>query len=643
MPNSEQALWTANAAGNWTAGIVALGPPLPIGSQLVQNNSAFGNPLATIQISYNQVQFAGDLNVVTVSHNGVIGIKSVVDVAGNTYQLASGPTSYGVQLSESVYFASNIKAAIAGTNVVTVTFNSSESEVYVLISEYSVQNAAIDGTPAAITGASNNPSAGVYASAPNELVYASIAATTGPTMVQHMASGICNQGVLVVTFPIPNPALAGNTLIVGITFNSAGSVVITDDVGNSYSLVKTVTTTTYGRTASVYIAQNVIAGASVITATFSGLGGWATLHTNPSYISAAQAVITELYNVGAVDGTSVSSPTTSNPGTITTTVPGDLIYTYGVAASALVVSNGGTWEGTSLTAGTGATLLSADLQAGSCDQYQIAPSAGSVSPGFSANGHAGDQCCSIAFALKGNSSGTAPSPTAMRIVHLAHTNFCNSSQTSQAQPLQFPSTGNLLVLAYQTGGDFFLTGIADNSGNAWQLPSSCLDFYSPGSGIMQTAQICYVPNAKTSPNLSGITLIGAQYIYDNLILYDIANAAASPLATGNTNSNNVTGAGTSGTQLTTNVITPSQPNGVVIANICVGLTQISGLVGGTKYRFDSCFNTFENASYNDDTLDENQGFGHVYNPDTSQLTFVWQTVANGQRNYAGPYAAVAAA
>ena len=46
---------------------------------------------------------------------------SVVDTAGNTYTRAVGPTTYTVDLSQSIYYAAGIKAA--ATNKITVTFN----------------------------------------------------------------------------------------------------------------------------------------------------------------------------------------------------------------------------------------------------------------------------------------------------------------------------------------------------------------------------------------------------------------------------------------------------------------------------------------------------------------------------------------
>ena len=68
---------------------------------------------------------AGDTNILAIGwNNATSNITSVVDSAGNVYQLAV-PMARGTGISQAIYYASNIKAAAAGTNTVTVTFNTS--------------------------------------------------------------------------------------------------------------------------------------------------------------------------------------------------------------------------------------------------------------------------------------------------------------------------------------------------------------------------------------------------------------------------------------------------------------------------------------------------------------------------------------
>ena len=97
-----------------------------------------------------------------------------------------------------------------------------------------------------------------------------------------------------------------------------------------------------------------------------------------------------------------------------------------------------------LLPGAGFTLLSADLQVGSSDQYQIQPTAGTITPTFSASGSA--TWGSVAIALKSATAGTAP-PPGIRIIHLQHTLLQSVRAQNRAEPIvmQFPSSGNLLV------------------------------------------------------------------------------------------------------------------------------------------------------------------------------------------------------
>jgi len=78
---------------------------------------------SSVGVTYSGAQTAGNTNVVAIGwNNATSNITSVTDSAGNTYQVAV-PTARGSGVSQAIYYASNIKAAAAGTNTVTATFN----------------------------------------------------------------------------------------------------------------------------------------------------------------------------------------------------------------------------------------------------------------------------------------------------------------------------------------------------------------------------------------------------------------------------------------------------------------------------------------------------------------------------------------
>ena len=102
------------------------------------NNAVPQTPQTTVTLPYTSAQKAGDLNAVVVGWNETTAkVSSLTDTAGNTYTLAVGPTLLSGALSQSIYYAKNIKAAAAGANVVTVKFTSAANYPDIRILEYS--------------------------------------------------------------------------------------------------------------------------------------------------------------------------------------------------------------------------------------------------------------------------------------------------------------------------------------------------------------------------------------------------------------------------------------------------------------------------------------------------------------------------
>jgi hypothetical protein len=91
---------------------------------------------ATVTVPYASQQLAGNLNVVVVGWNDSSAqVSSVTDTIGNTYQLAVGPMTTGL-VSQSVYYAKNIRAATAGANSVVVNFTQAATIPDIRIADY---------------------------------------------------------------------------------------------------------------------------------------------------------------------------------------------------------------------------------------------------------------------------------------------------------------------------------------------------------------------------------------------------------------------------------------------------------------------------------------------------------------------------
>ncbi len=105
----------------------------------VQANASIPQaPQSTVTVNYAGVQSAGNLNVVIVGWNDSTAlVTSVTDSKGNAYNLAIGPTVLSGQASQAIYFASNIAAAAANSNIVTVRFSSAAVYPDVRVLEYS--------------------------------------------------------------------------------------------------------------------------------------------------------------------------------------------------------------------------------------------------------------------------------------------------------------------------------------------------------------------------------------------------------------------------------------------------------------------------------------------------------------------------
>jgi hypothetical protein len=160
-------------------GAVAAGPAI----LYVQGNYATPQTSqSSVHVNYTAAQTAGDLNAVVVGWNdSTATVKSVVDSQGNVYLLAVGPTIVSGSLSQSIYIAKNIAAAVAG-NSVTVTFSTSAVSADVRILEYSGADPVnpVDAV-AAKTGTSSPTSASVTTTNPTDLILAANIVRTSTT------------------------------------------------------------------------------------------------------------------------------------------------------------------------------------------------------------------------------------------------------------------------------------------------------------------------------------------------------------------------------------------------------------------------------------------------------------------------------
>lgn len=95
---------------------------------------------SSAKAKYSKAQIAGNTNILAIGWNDTTSaLVSVADTSGNTYQQALG-TFKSATMSQAIYYASNIDAAAANGNEVTVTFNAAAQYIDLRITEYSGLN-----------------------------------------------------------------------------------------------------------------------------------------------------------------------------------------------------------------------------------------------------------------------------------------------------------------------------------------------------------------------------------------------------------------------------------------------------------------------------------------------------------------------
>jgi hypothetical protein len=164
---------TVDAGGGSEAGDES--PPLaPIAFVQVAVSTP-ANSVSSVSTTFAQPQSVGNLNVVAIGWNDTTGaVSSVTDSSGNVYQLAVGPTRLPPDLTQSIYYAPNIVAADAATNIVTVAFVNTANVADLRAVEYSGLD-PVAPFDAATDGSGNNAgpakSGMVSTTAPRSLLF----------------------------------------------------------------------------------------------------------------------------------------------------------------------------------------------------------------------------------------------------------------------------------------------------------------------------------------------------------------------------------------------------------------------------------------------------------------------------------------
>jgi unsaturated rhamnogalacturonyl hydrolase len=390
------------------------------GIAFVQVNSSDQQASAsTVTVTFTHAQSVGDLNVVVVGWNDATAeVTSVSDSSENSYAVAVGPTVQTGTATQVIYYATNIGAAAAGSNTVTVKFNSAASYPDIRIAEYggiSPTN-ALDVFSAGQGSGSPSTSGSVTTTDASDLL-------VGANLVQHTTTGagpsftsrvitnpdedILEDSVVSTTgsYSATAPVTGGAWIMQMVAFRAAASSSViklvqhgsVDNGGAATSsavvTLKGVTTgdlltcsLTYGnnggttlsvsdslngawsaanpahynaniiQTTGQFYFANTKSGTVAITGKPSGLGAWGSMNCQ-EWSGAATS--------GPLDQVTSADGTTANPssGSVTPTTSGELIL-------------GDLENGIGPSAGSGFSLISSTSKTGLSTEYLIQSSAG---------------------------------------------------------------------------------------------------------------------------------------------------------------------------------------------------------------------------------------------------------------------------
>jgi hypothetical protein len=568
--------------------------------QVVVSNTAGSAPSTTVTLTVNASAVAPTITTQPTNQTVTVGQSATFSVTAT----GTAPLSY--QWKEN---GANITGATASSYTTPATTSGDNGSTFEVV----VSNAA-GNTPSTTATLTVTSSGG----GPAQLVqHVSSSNTRGGGSVNNtFTSPYCYH------FQLPNFTTAGNTVVVGFTFNGNPTPSVHDDKGNAYSVRVNYYDSADTQSIGIATAFNIAAGARVVSVCFSSDPGGYT-----------QPMATEFDNVVGIDGpgsASQGSGTSVTAGNLTPTTSGDLVYQVAFSLSV---------NQSSFTAGSQSNiswnLLSADLLDGWAAQYGLYNSTAAINPTLSMG--TSQKWISAGVLLKTGSSGAVPS--GMRIVHLVHENIpyhANAGGTNNPFPnpttVQFPSSGNLLVA--MIGGGYLacsVTSVSDNNGNAWAQAGGTQ--IENGNDMTQAF---YAGNATTSGNLRLTTH------WDNtdgdftFFLYDITGAAASPLDT----TGGAIGAQSNPGNLTMPfTINPAQAGELVFAEVIWDYNTGAGLVG-SGWLFDT--NTFDGENVSGpEPIDQNNGWGHYLTTSTSPVGITWQTQYAGVAT--GPWSGTAVA
>jgi len=454
-----------------------------------------------------------------------------------------------------------------------------------------------------------------------------------PTLVQHTSSSSNEQNGLPgndFRFTLPNPVLAGNCLILGVTFGAAtfsASTAITsirDSSGDAWTTTPVITASDGAKAKSaIFVLPNATAAIHTVTVT---LNVKVTLFqytvSEFSGVDSAHPVNGATGQAAAISGGAVSTGSFT-PGNNDAN-GGNLIWAYFADDFTPFAT-----VPTAYAANAPFTLLDGSIGTNASQlphgsMYFVQTTAAPISPAMTLTGGRTDVWNGVAVALKASGAGTTPSG-GIRIRSLIHE---TAAQPPTTWAMQFPSAGSLLVI--RVNGDPNLSTITDSNGNGYTRAVGPAGSVEP--------QIWYAQNAKPGIGLKVTLQFSASPGNRTVLLYDVIGAATSSVVDGKQDNGDQAAPATALAFTLDNspTITPGSANGLTIAGIGLGIGPVDAIVTPAGAIMDFVYYTFDEDS---DRMDSGDGAGHLFNTDTAPEDWSWHIPNVGSNGSCGSVSA----
>jgi hypothetical protein len=446
-----------------------------------------------------------------------------------------------------------------------------------------------------------------------------------PILIQHIASSANPVGLGIAgnnyKIPLPNSVLAGDALVLAITYPHGNLVTISDTLRQAWpqaSILEDGGTGNY--TTAIYVLCGSAAGSETVTVGLSG-SGLPFEYTVGEFNNVATSKCVD----GSVGGANLS-PNSSGviksgsftPLTNNNAKGGHIIWNY------TAISSGAGGNPTAWNPASGFTLLDGDIAwindqgFPHASQWSIQAQQASITPSITSTGDTVDTFNSVSVSLLGASAAGA-TPSGIHINKIIHETWVALSSGATLR-LQLPTTGNLRVLAFPAGqNNIDITSITDSDGSAWNLEQTNGD----------SAQIWYAANRPANPGLTVSIHISGTSPTNSARFYDVQGAASAPfdMAAGTdlTNCSSVT------TIDDQPIITPTGTNELVIATMGIGDGPGLGLASGAPSGGVWDLTTYTGEE-DTDLMENADAQAHLYSTTTAAEHWNWTITSKGNNS-----------